>query len=400
MELTTNNIPMRLKTTITKIIFLHEGHFSKAYYEMFGIETLENNGYKVEVWNFMPFLKSSEFQKETPPDPIIWNGYHIFKNRKEAIKAVSGLFSSSLVICGLHYNIETYIFYRIMSKNKIIYCSNLAMAIPTGTMTVKKSTGVRLQRVNISRIILRAFLAVPFRYLGIKPVDIIFAMGEKYLTCGYPSSEKSEILWVHFYDYDKYLLAMEKSPLVEHKAGIFLDEYLPFHPDNIDMKVPAVNADEYFSLLRNFFDHIENKFGVNIIIAAHPRSRYDEMPDMFGGRPVIRGKTVELIQKADFVIMHHSMSINYAVLFKKPIIFITTDQVDQYLTEDPTIEWLAAYFGKRKHNLNKEFTINLQGELLIKGEAYRKYQNDYIKKEGSEKKMLWQIVADRIKNIL
>jgi hypothetical protein len=130
---------------ISKIIFLHEGHFSQAYYEMFGIKLLEQNGFSVEVWNFMPFLKPIDFQESTPPDPIVWNGYRVFQTRSEAVKALSGLTPSCLVICGLHYNLGTYSFYRILTKKNITYCSNLAMALPTGTIPARRSALLRLR---------------------------------------------------------------------------------------------------------------------------------------------------------------------------------------------------------------------------------------------------------------
>jgi hypothetical protein len=384
---------------ITKIIFLHEGHFSQAYYEMFGIETLEQNGFIVEVWNFMPFLKHADFQKETPPDPITWDGYQVFQSRRKAKKAVSEITPCCLVICGLHYNLETYAFYRILTKNNIIYCSNLAMALPTGTIPVRRSVAMKINKINIRRLLNKAFLSIPFRYAGVKPVDIVFAMGEKFFRHAYPLNDKSEILNVHFYDYDKYLIEKATPHKIDPKNGVFLDEYLPFHTDNIDAGLPSVQAEEYYPLLCTFFDFLEKKYGVHITIAAHPRSKYDEMLDLFGGRRVIRGKTVELVKNAGFVLMHQSMSINYAVLFRKPIVFITTDQVNQYLVEDPAIEWLAAFFGKKAHNLNRGIEVDLKTELPVREDSYRQYQNDYIKKTGSEEKMLWQIVADRIKKI-
>lgn len=384
---------------ISRIVFLHEGHFSQTYYEMFGIELLEKNGFQVEVWNFLPFLKGADFQRITPPDPIVWSGYHLFPDRSMAIEALSALTASDMVICGLHYTLETYTFYRMLSKKKTIYCSNLAMALPTGTLSNTRQIKKKIQRINVYRIFSRLFQMIPFKMLGVKPADIVLAMGEKFFRHGYPMNEKSEILWVHFHDYDNYLAIRDVKANEDEKLGVFIDEYLPFHPDHVDMGLPSVEAGEYYRLLCDFFNFLEEKYGVHITIAAHPRSKYDEMPDLFGGRPVIRGKTVELVRNAAFVMLHQSMALNYAVLFRKPIILITTDQQSQFMSEDPSMEWLGSFFGTSVHNLNRSLNIDLSAELTINEEAYKLYQNDYIKKTGSPELPFWQIVADRIKKI-
>jgi len=244
------------------------------------------------------------------------------------------------------------------------------------------------------------FYRIPYKMLGIKPADFVLARGEKYITSGLAVNEKTEIVWVHYYDYDVYLKDRNINDSVSKNTGVFIDEYLPFHSDYAysGLRVPAT-PDEYYPKIIRFFDYLEGEFGLKIIIAAHPRSRYEDYPDFFGGRPVLRGRTSELVKKSEFIIMHTSTAINYAVLYEKPVIIITTDKYNKGLTEDPTPEWLAGFFGKKVHNLDYPYEFDLSKELCVDNNAYHAYRNAYIKKDGTEDLLSWQILANRIKSI-
>ena len=67
-----------------------------------------------------------------------------------------------------------------------------------------------------------------------------------------------------------------------------------------------------------FFDYIEHKFHVRIIIAAHPKSNYDAKSDYYQGRTIIKGDTARLVKDSSFVIASQSTAINLAILFNKP----------------------------------------------------------------------------------
>jgi len=182
--------------------------------------------------------------------------------------------------------------------------------------------------------------------------------------------------------------------------AVFLDEYFPFHPDNIHLgRKPPVTADEYYPLLCKFFNYVEEELGLNVVIAAHPRSHYDKLPDFFQGRKVIRGKTVELVKKSKLVILHDSTAANFSVLYKKPMIFVTMDRLEEnvYGSGD-SISSFASYFRKMPINISRNTNIDLGKEVLIYEEEYAKYKHDFIKIEGTEETPFWQVVSNKIKS--
>lgn len=381
---------------IKKIIFLHEHQFTDYYYRHFGIEALKSFGYAVEVWNFALFLQNDAYLQENIPCTCPWEGHVLYDNKKAAVGAILKLSASDFVICGVHYTLQTLPIYRALAKSGVQCASLLAMAIPLGTFPQKQKYQKKIRLLSWRRFCEKLFSMIPSRYLGVCPVHLIFAMGEKYLKSGYPAAVHSEILWTHSFDYDRFLQEKDLPCRINQNTGIFLDEYLPYHSDNAAAGLPHVPAEKYYAQLRNFFDHLENRFGVQIIIAAHPRSQYDDKPELFGNRTVIRGKTSELVKQSGFVILHQSMSLNFAVLYRKPMVFVITDDAAQYLIEDPYPQWLADYFGKKLHNLDCGFNLNFTEEMKVNNDSYRSYQNDFIKKNGSAELPFWKIVADRI----
>ncbi|MFA6432014.1 MAG: hypothetical protein WCV91_06530, partial [Candidatus Margulisiibacteriota bacterium] len=186
---------------------------------------------------------------------------------------------------------------------------------------------------------------------------------------------------------------------VDEKMGVFIDEYVPFHPDYLHMKVaPFSTAEDYYPGIRRFFDHIEKVSGAHIVIAAHPRSDYAKYPDFFGGRPIIKDKTVDLIKRSAFVVTHCSTAANFAILENKPLIFITTDSLEKSM-QGGWIQSMAAWAGRNVINCDRFRDIDLKKEMTVDEAAYRTYKNAFIKKNGTEDLPFWQLFSERIKNM-
>ena len=70
------------------------------------------------------------------------------------------------------------------------------------------------------------------------------------------------------------------------KNGEFiLDQNIPFHSGFKFRKMRNwVTKDKYYFALNNFFKDFEEKTNLKVVIAAHPRSRYDLHPECLYGR--------------------------------------------------------------------------------------------------------------------
>jgi hypothetical protein len=254
----------------------------------------------------------------------------------------------------------------------------------------------KIHKLTFKKIFDHLLTKVRSTYLGVRSADFIFVGGKKSLTKTSLMGKNTEVLWIHTFDYDIYL---KNRGTKEEKTDtvVFLDEYLPFHPDYAHTGTnPPATPNEYYPLLCKIFDYVEGKLGLKVVIAAHPRSHYDKLPDFFRGRKVIRGKTIELVKDSNFVIMHCSTAINFVVMHKKPILFITFDKLVN-AGGGKDIHYFASFFKKKPINISKEIDIDLKDEIFIYEECYSKYKQDFIKIDGTEETPFWQVVANKIK---
>lgn len=388
------------KDIINKIVFLIDYPFSRRDYNRFGMEILQKNGFEVEVWDCTPFLNPLYNRDVAVPDPITWNKYHIFPSWDKSRTSILELKSNCFIVCMIAYRYESFIIYRALSKSKPPYCVFMANALPP----IKNETSIlmpikKLKHFKLSKIINVLFSCIPSQFMGISPATIILAGGSKSTTYKYPINKKTEILWLHTLDYDIYLEEHCNPTKNDANVCVFLDEYFPFHPDNMYKGSSAhINPTNYYSGICKFFDLIERELGVCVVIAAHPRSNYKTDTDYFNGRKIINGKTVELVKKSRFVICHLSTSINFAVMFNKPAIFITSDEIKESYW-GRYIESMATNLGKDAINIDDIEVINWKKEISIDENAYKEYRDFYIKKLDSEDLPFWQIFANHMKNL-
>ena len=82
--------------------------------------------------------------------------------------------------------------------------------------------------------------------------------------------------------------------------------------------------------LRSFFNKIEEKTGLSIIVSLHPRLLItDDLVYQYGNRRLILGKTAELVRDAELVLAHDTTAINFVALWSIPLVIITTNQIER-----------------------------------------------------------------------
>jgi len=99
------------------------------------------------------------------------------------------------------------------------------------------------------------------------------------------------------------------------------------------------------------------------------------------------------------VILHASNSRTFAILFKKPIIFILNNESSRHSDFYTDTIWSATMLGKNVINIDsrEELTaFDLEKELAIDAEKYEEYKEKYIKTKHSENKSVWNIFHEEI----
>ena len=389
---------------INNIILMTESPFTLRDYKRFGLDICRINDYEVEVWDLTALFHPD--YEIMPPDPCEFLGIKIFKIKKDVIDCISKLTKNDFVL-NLNVSwVDKLWFYRAISKYKIKYGMMSLSPVPIApkqkiSLFNKVSKIIRSFKVSkmcfyVSYISNMLIQKIPYRFLGVSPANLFLASGDLSLRnyC-FPLSEKSEIVWVHSMDYDLYLEEQHKPPLDTQNVAVFLDAYLPFHPDFVLLKEKnSTTPEKYYACMNKLFDYVEKEQNISVEIAAHPRSDYPNMPKYFGNRCILFGKTIECIKKSKFVIAHSSTALNMAILYQKPVLFVVTNEmVEGGMSK--YVDAYASWFGKDVINIDNPLYLNWDEEMAVDKEKYADFRKAFIKKNGVDE-IIWQTLINKL----
>jgi|UPI0002E9595E hypothetical protein len=236
----------------------------------------------------------------------------------------------------------------------------------------------------------KLFRKIKVRVKKISPIVWVYNL-IKYGSCKYdyflsennyyPYNSKKYVK-IHHLKYDEFLAAKNEAPIIKTKYILFIDSYLPFHPDfTYHLKTDSIEPIKYFKLLNEFFKYLEDKYGLEVVISAHPKADYES--DTFNGKKIIKYHTATLIKHSEFVITHNSTSIYNVVLENKPLILLYYDEMFEKGTRRVAIGTLAysRLLNSSLVNLEKSY----EHSLRIDSQAYNDFKYKYIVNKERER---------------
>lgn len=200
--------------------------------------------------------------------------------------------------------------------------------------------------------------------------------------------KKTKMLYVHTYDYERYI-DVEVYDNAGKEYCVFLDQYLPYHTDNTEDANIKIDPEQYYSQLESIFRKINETYGMEVIIAAHPRSDYSRVKH-FEDYKIVYGKTAELVKGAKLVLGHFSTTIGLTALSKTPIAILAPLAVTEVeLFKSLCYKYCEAFEGtliKSEMDVaNISFQVN-QGK-------YESYAKTYMTCNYDDKVSIWERVT-------
>jgi hypothetical protein len=203
-------------------------------------------------------------------------------------------------------------------------------------------------------------------------------------------------VWAHTFDYDVYLNNGHQELELGERYAVFLDEDMAFHLDYDHSGIkPPTTPDRYYPAMNRFFERFERTNGMRVIVAAHPRSQYEVRPEVWSGRTVIQNKTAQLVRGAACVLGHSTTSLSFAVLWRKPILFLwSNDLANSYL--GPHIALRSNLLQRPLVNVDERPAVLPDPDALrvVDDDVYSGYIADFIKFPGSPDLPAWQIFSE------
>ena len=202
-------------------------------------------------------------------------------------------------------------------------------------------------------------------------------------------------------DYFRFLMIRSEISEYEDEIGVFIDQDLPHNSDYKRFKNWPVTEVKYYRDLERWFKHIMEKFGLSkVIILAHPKTDISIVKRNFLDNriEVCANKTIEYIAVSKIVICHFSTAILYAILFNKPLLFISTSELEDKIEYD-IIKDLADTFRRKVNTMDNLYKTDLDVGIDIK--AYKNYYNNYINPSKYENEQFHEIFyKEVVKNII
>ena len=227
----------------------------------------------------------------------------------------------------------------------------------------------------------------------IKDPDWIFYAG---MSAKWPERKWIRQIPFNMCDYERFRdERRNETQLFQQPYALFLDIFLPYQSDLKILGWPVISPQPYYDSLNTFFDFIEIKHGVKIVIAAHPKSNY--LPETFCNRPIFKDKLPELVSNSSFILSHHSTSVCYAILALKPIIFFYTQEMLQAYknTVIASIENFADYLRCPIYNIDADSleSVTIQP---VNTNLYYKYKYEFLTSKECEEMKNTDIVIQTI----
>lgn len=312
-----------LSIMYTKFVIFYTSNYCQKIKSFFDVDELISSGINVEFWNLSD-ITAHEKLSSVSSEHLIEIKIKTYKELKTNIKRLRN--EKCLYLSFINYASYSYKVYRLLSKFKsdILYATS--GVLPFEPIAESNRIANILKLMSVKNIVQTIFLRCIKKTRLFRPAKYVM-MSCEHASCDYKVSNSTKYISCNSSDYNDY----KRLKCYEQKKQIaFIDQYTPFHSDNILRGLSQIPAKKYYNALNLFFSRIEEKYGSEVVICAHPSALKYKEKDYFNGRKVVYNETALQIKKSIGVITHFSTAISFPIIDFKPIILITTDDMESY----------------------------------------------------------------------
>lgn len=373
-----------------KIVFIKSFIWLDHHYKLYEIEKFKKY-YDVDCYD-LTYLKNKDIDTHYKylKNKFKYLKFYKFCSFKEKILETLKKYENNLIICFLHFPttfLELYIYYLLVKKKGNVCIFDFIKFQPFSMY--KKIELKNLISYKMIRIITR-----PKQVINHKKILIINLITKKFLNIFYPkyifvNSKKNyfeykkklkntKVLRLHDWDGSNFIRLNKRKKsgnLATYLSAFSLNSASDSAHYNTNR---PENSKNILESLDHFFSSFEKKSNLKIQVAKHPREEENFKSPIYKNNKRFASKylTGELVKSSKLVITTMSSAISYAILFKKPILFIITNEHFKNISLIYSTKAISKYLKSDLINIdsNKDYKVN----LIIKHQTKKRY--NYITK--------------------
>lgn len=363
------------------IIFLKFTPLTQKVYNDCCIGPLLSDGYSIEYWEVSALVGAhySNFEHYDPNNQLVLRVLTRYEEFNNLVRQNVG----ALYVTLMSLNAKHIRFMRILSR----YNCQLAFWGPFPTPYERRSTFERVKSISFNGVkskLGQTLIKLCFKVNYLHPINYMFSAGNRgclELNLGLHIESvlnKIKKYPINSSDYNNFRYK-EQERIVLNDYIVFLDEYYPFHPDDELWGTKSYPSELYYNSLNKFLDAIEKHFGLEVVVAAHPKAlRYKEN-NFFNGRKVIFNATGSLVKFSKMAITHDSTSMSFAVMNELPIVQLTSNWLEQNRADlVHSIQSFSKRLGLPVVNMDINTEDNISNLSLSLSQSQRALYSDFL----------------------
>lgn len=372
-----------------KIIIMNNSGVSKITAELTSYDTIRKH-YNCEVWDLSHFYdKKGTFVNIEEALSV--------ENISEFEQRIQELATKDRVVVVTNMVLSAYSkVYYILKKYGVVVIdvqkNNFMSFLERKTafnFKIKLPVKERVKRILNNYRVVR-YLDKLQKYHGIKFDYFLSAFN-------FSPEEVKEFVKTHNVKYDEYLKYKDSDSPETGEYILFIDSATCYHPVDYKGEDPNFDVQHHLAQLNQYFDFLERKYSVPVIISLHPCSFGHLTESTFNGRKLTYSETAYYIQHAKFVVSFFSTSLINVVLAHKPSLILTSDEVEK--SRRGKQEECAFAFAKLC-----DFTIDSMDEPvfpdpIVNSEKYDKFINSYLVNEEKSNSSNAEMIIELLKII-
>ena len=375
-------------------IYIFPYKFTEFNYYLAELDNYKNET-KLEVWDISPII-NRDFSKEissprsSRKEVITFISISSYFSKLRKIKKISKyreiIFLSEMVWDSPRAFFLSLVFFVMMKNTKIKLVDFFNGGVPlnfndSSSLSISFYRKAKLFLKNTSSVMefnrrFVNFVLVKISAFFESIITHRLVAGEQWLKYIQNQNKKKqpELIYGHSNDFSHYLKEKNKKIFKKNKTAVFLDSAGPAFTSDSALTGRKVyfTSDKWYPSLCNFFDFVESKTFVEVKILGHYKSNHISKSPIFGGREIIYGETLKMIKECDYVITRNSTAISFAVLFKKPVIFVFSNQLVDDREAIENIFGFSHLLGTSPINIDEK-NLNIEALLDVDEKKYSRY---------------------------